>query len=1092
MRVAKGANREFRATRVFACTVMGLFSLTAAGQNLLVNPSAERGDLSGWTILAAPAGGWRAGALPLAQMSSVPGRDPHSPDGCSVFFTDGSISSSNLNWCRRCQIVDLMASGYTEEQLDAAPDITVSEWFRGFSTRFIPIYSDTAYLNVELRGADGETVIGAPYHSGEFTTSGIWQQKTHTFSGYGPGVRYIYWEDGGKAAEQWGFTDGPVLDEAFLTVDLPFPTGPDIAVSTDLLDFGTFPRTGLWSDPQLIRIENTGTEDMDVNFCICAGAFYDFAFQNVPASAPIPPGGHLDLEVVFKPITIGPREATVRIFSNVPDAPTLEVTVLGFGAPVCSGITRVDASPTGAAMMRFRVKFSEAVFGVDATDFALVETGMSGSAITAVADVSFFDDGRLDEDAPSDGSGADWLVTVAVGTGQGTLGLNLLDDDSILSVLGGYPLGGEGAGNGDFAGGEIYQYLGAAQVFYVDGSAVGGGDGSPVKPFKTIAEAVANTVAGRGDFVSVRPGTYNERITLKQGVILESVRGAHRTHIAGGDAGQRVVTGADNTAIRGFTIRDAGAAAAVYVPASCECRVSNCVLANSYRGLLAGPSASVIFENNTVYLNTIQGLHGEAGAIFPVVYNNIFSSNNTAFAADSGSVADAGYNCFDANTVNFSGVAAAATDFTANPMFVDAAAWNFHLKAASPCRNGGSPLARYNDMDGTRNDLGADGGPGGVRDAVHPIAILDAAPVSGNAPLTVSFSGASSSDEWGIALYQWDFGAGGEAQTGAEMEYTYASAGAYTAILTVRDNSGLSSQATRQIHVNYPANEPPTASAGASPRAGAAPFQVQFTGTGSDPDGGPVSYAWTFGTGATSTAQNPAYTYPAGSRGSYKANLTVTDDEGVATQDSIYVTVTQETPDAAQVINPATETVVTVDKASSAIRGARVTLPAGAVAEPMVVALGRVPANSSPKAPAGAVSEVMEAGPLGLVFAQPVTLRIPLNAPALNPGQLVVAGYDEGAGYWSTEGLGNVQFAGGSPVSYVTAEASHFTFFVVLQPPSEVDINRDGRVDAVDVQLVINGALKLPLPPGLNTDVNGDGVTNAVDIQRVINAALRL
>ncbi|MGI6460013.1 MAG: PKD domain-containing protein [Candidatus Hydrogenedentales bacterium] len=1091
MKMSKGATGGFRAARVFVCAVMGLYCLSAAGQNLLVNPSAETGDLSGWVILAAPAGGWSAGALPLAQMSSIPGRDPHSPDGCSVFFTDGS-TSSNLDWCRRCQIVDLMAWGYTEEQLDAAPDIHASEWFRGYSTRIIPVYTDTAYLKVELRGADGETVIGTAYHSGEFTTSEIWQQKTHTFSDYGPGVRYIYWEDGGKAAEQWRFTDGPVLDEAFLTIDLPRVTGPDIAVSPDLLDFGAFPLTGLWSDPQLIRIENTGTEDMEVNFCICAGFFYDFAFLNAPANDPIPPGGHLDLEVIFKPFIIGPREATIRIFSNVPDAPTTEVTVLGFGAPICTGISRVDASPTGAATVRFRVKFSDAVSGVDASDFALVESGIAGSAITEVVDATFFEDGSLDEDAPSDGEGADWLVTVAVGTGQGTLGLNLLDDDSILTGLGDYPLGGEGVGNGDFAGGEVYQYLGAAQVFYVDGSAVGGGDGSAAQPFQTITEAVAETVAGRGDYVSVRPGTYNERITLKQGVILESVRGAHRTHISGGAAGQRVVTAADDTAIRGFTIRDAGAAAAVYVPASCACQVSNCVLTNSYRGLLAGPSASVVFENNTVYLNTIQGLRGEAGAIFPLVYNNIFSSNNTAFSADSGSVADAGYNCFDANTVNFNGVAAAATDFTANPMFVDAASWNFHLKAASPCRNAGSPLPRYNDMDGTRNDLGADGGPGGVRDAVHPVAVLDAAPVSGNAPLTVSFSGASSSDEWGIALYEWDFGAGGEVQTGVEMEYTYASAGAYTVILTVRDNSGLTNQATRQIHVNYPANQPPTASASASPRAGSAPFQVQFTGTGIDPDGGPVSYAWAFGTGATSTVQNPVYTYPAGSQGSYKANLTVTDDEGVATQDSIYVTVTQETPDAAREVNPAMETVVTVDEADSAIKGARVTLPAGAVAEPVVVALGGVPAGSSPKAPAGAVSEVIEVGPLGLVLAQPVTVRLPLNAPVLDPGQLVVAGYDEDAGYWNTEGLGNLQFVGGGSENFVDVETRHFTFFVVLLPPSGVDVNRDGKIDAVDVQLVINGALGLPLPPGIHTDVNGDGVTNAIDIQRVINAALGL
>ena len=50
------------------------------------------------------------------------------------------------------------------------------------------------------------------------------------------------------------------------------------------------------------------------------------------------------------------------------------------------------------------------------------------------------------------------------------------------------------------------------------------------------------------------------------------------------------------------------------------------------------------------------------------------------------------------------------------------------------------------------------------------------------------------------------------------------------------------------------------------------------------------------------------------------------------------------------------------------------------------------------------------------------------------------------------------------------------------------DVDGNGHVDAVDVQLVINGALGLPV--AYNTDMNNDNVTNAVDVQLVINAAL--
>jgi len=66
-------------------------------------------------------------------------------------------------------------------------------------------------------------------------------------------------------------------------------------------------------------------------------------------------------------------------------------------------------------------------------------------------------------------------------------------------------------------------------------------------------------------------------------------------------------------------------------------------------------------------------------------------------------------------------------------------------------------------------------------------------------------------------------------------------------------------------------------------------------------------------------------------------------------------------------------------------------------------------------------------------------------------------------------------------------------FSLTPLPPVEnpFDINGDGAVNAVDVQLVINAALGLSIAP-FNADVNGDGAVNAVDVQLVINAALGL
>jgi hypothetical protein len=50
------------------------------------------------------------------------------------------------------------------------------------------------------------------------------------------------------------------------------------------------------------------------------------------------------------------------------------------------------------------------------------------------------------------------------------------------------------------------------------------------------------------------------------------------------------------------------------------------------------------------------------------------------------------------------------------------------------------------------------------------------------------------------------------------------------------------------------------------------------------------------------------------------------------------------------------------------------------------------------------------------------------------------------------------------------------------------DVNGSGSVNAIDVQLVINAALGLPVD--CDCDVNGDGAVDALDVQLVTNAAL--
>lgn len=108
--------------------------------------------------------------------------------------------------------------------------------------------------------------------------------------------------------------------------------------------------------------------------------------------------------------------------------------------PNVSSIVRVDANPTSAATVRFDVTFSENVTGVDVNDFAVTATGISGASVDSLA-VQI--------------SSSVYRVTVNTGTGDGTVRLDLVDDDSILDASSN-PVGGTGAGNGNFTTGEVY------------------------------------------------------------------------------------------------------------------------------------------------------------------------------------------------------------------------------------------------------------------------------------------------------------------------------------------------------------------------------------------------------------------------------------------------------------------------------------------------------------------------------------------------------------------------------------------------------------------------------------------------------------
>jgi PKD repeat protein len=185
--------------------------------------------------------------------------------------------------------------------------------------------------------------------------------------------------------------------------------------------------------------------------------------------------------------------------------------------------------------------------------------------------------------------------------------------------------------------------------------------------------------------------------------------------------------------------------------------------------------------------------------------------------------------------------------------------------------------------------------PGGGTTAQPPVAAVTANPTSGTTPLTIAFSSVNSTDPDGtITSYSWNFG-DATSSTDPNPVHVYNSAGTFTAVLTVTDNSGMIDTDSIVITATapqQPSNQSPVAVAGADKTSGNAPLTVNFSSAGSnDLDGTIAGYSWNFGDGTSSNQANPLHIY--NNAGSYTATLTVTDNNGATASSSLVITAVQ-------------------------------------------------------------------------------------------------------------------------------------------------------------------------------------------------------
>ena len=215
----------------------------------------------------------------------------------------------------------------------------------------------------------------------------------------------------------------------------------------------------------------------------------------------------------------------------------------------------------------------------------------------------------------------------------------------------------------------------------------------------------------------------------------------------------------------------------------------------------------------------ISAISHYSGTVFPKAYNN------TVFFGD--------YNRQDIELVTFNST---FTTETSNSVF------DTGDGAIADLREGPDGNLYYMDIFGESFVKIMPTGP------FAPTALASANKTSGSAPLKVQFSSSGSTDAYTSTLiYTWNFGDGTANSTAANPSHTYNTAGTYTATLTVKNNKGLTANATVKITAGHTA---PTASI-TSPsstltyNAGAT---IAYSGTATDKVDGTLpasAYTWT-------------------------------------------------------------------------------------------------------------------------------------------------------------------------------------------------------------------------------------------------------
>jgi len=248
--------------------------------------------------------------------------------------------------------------------------------------------------------------------------------------------------------------------------------------------------------------------------------------------------------------------------------------------------------------------------------------------------------------------------------------------------------------------------------------------GSSSQPWATLTKAVSTATSGKKVLVwggqtytaaltFNNSGTSASPITFKR----DPASGTATINGNGSTAGTLYTTGADYIVIDGFTVTNGRYGAYIYGDAADGWTIKNCrITGNSYHGIYSRSGDDHLFFNNAIYGNGSSyygiyaystalnndvtqcdiyqhkyGIYYAAGCNAGNVLNSIITNATTYGIRGAATDVSVTYSDVWSNGTNYYGGVTAGTGcISANPLYTNPGAGDFHLQGGSPCDNTGS------------------------------------------------------------------------------------------------------------------------------------------------------------------------------------------------------------------------------------------------------------------------------------------------------------------------------------------------------------------------------------------------------------------